>query len=136
MSTISSLPLCVTSYHYRIVCGEPDRIIDEAMDRNPQPWFDEVMCHGDWDGTPTPIIDGKRVRITPEQMAAFIRSWPAFGHRPIRLLTCWAGARPDGFAQQLANLLRLPILAPPGPITAADFVGLDETERFCLFMPE
>jgi hypothetical protein len=136
VSAITHITVTPTNLPNRVVCGEVDPIIEWAMNRNPQQWFDDIMCHGNENGKPTPTINEVQVEITAEQLAVFITAQPDFGIRPIRLLMCWVGRDADGFAQQLANLLRVPVLAPPCRIDTEQFATELPTERFRLFMPE
>ncbi|MEV0252272.1 deaminase domain-containing protein [Nocardia sp. NPDC050712] len=73
----------------------------------------DVILHGGPDGIPT---DGNGNRITPEQVAAAIRS--SSDYTPgdaVRLVSCNSA---NGFAQQLADALGAPVIAP------SDVVGI------------
>ncbi|MFO7167888.1 MAG: hypothetical protein DIU80_007640 [Chloroflexota bacterium] len=130
-----NIPVTRTSLPNRVVCGEIDPAIEIALNRNPQPWFDDIICHGHRCGLLAPIINGAHVLITAQELARFIRRNTTFGTRPIRLLSCWAGRDPNGFAQQLADLLRVPVLAAADRVEVYHFEPVSPDERFRMFWP-
>jgi hypothetical protein len=130
------IPFTPTDVPYRIICGEIDGIIHYAMRRVPQPWFDQILCHGNVEGNATPLINGEYVEITPEQLAQFTKQHTNFGNRPIMLLMCWVGKHADGFAQKFANLMQVPVLAPPCEIDTDLFQCNPKWERFRIFWPQ
>lgn len=136
MSIIASLLATPTNFANRVVCGEDkDEAIQIAMNARPQPWFFDVICHGAERGVPSPLINGQHVEITVEQLATFIDSQPGYHHQPVRLLMCWVGKDPNGFAQQLANRLGVPVLAAPDLVRADWLECLRAEERFHVFCP-
>jgi hypothetical protein len=135
VSIIASLPTTTTALANRVVCGEEDHVLWRAKNRNPQPWFFDVMCHGDESGIPVPLIAGHHVAITVEQLAIFIEAQPGYCHKPVRLLMCWLGKDYNGFAQQLADRLRVPVLAAPDLISTDLFECETNSDRFRMFWP-
>lgn len=49
--------------------------------------------------------------ITPLELAGMIYSHEEYANGPIRLLACYAGIYEDGAAQEVANYLRVPVIA-------------------------
>lgn len=57
--------------------------------------------------------NGKKIMINPRTAAKMIEKLPRYKKgQPIRLLACNAGARGNGFAQNLANKLGVTVYAP------------------------
>lgn len=64
-------------------------------------------------GNPDEVeIDGKPANAF--DLADAIRADPNWNGRPVFLLSCQTGAKPDGIAQQLASLLKVAVRAPTG----------------------
>ena len=75
----------------------------------------------DLHGTPTsvqlfrPGVDKPR-ELDASRFAEIVRGATGWGGEPIRLFSCDTGADSGGFAQQLANELRVPVTAPTKPV--------------------
>jgi hypothetical protein len=136
MSISTSLRVIATDFGNRVICGEENNSILIAKKAKPQPWFFDVICHGNASGIPIPLINGRYVEITVEQLATFIKAQPGYHKQPVRLLMCWVGKDPNGFAQRLANSLHVPVLASPCEVRADLLECLESTERFRAFLPE
>ncbi len=79
-------------------------------DINPDGMLD-VVAHGNSSAIRFDTPDGQRL-LTAQEAADHIRSQPGFDGQPIRLLSCETGCDPTGFAQQLSDLLDVPVHAP------------------------
>ncbi len=97
------------------VPGQPriDPMFQQARlrhDHDPDGQFD-VVAHGTPDHMY--ITHGEQPRLAgPNRVARSIRQEPDWQGRPLRLVSCNTGAKPDGFAQQLADRLQVPVTAP------------------------
>jgi hypothetical protein len=56
-------------------------------------------------------LPGENV-VNHRVLAQLIESSPEFAGQPVRLLSCGTGCLPEGFAQNLANKLGVPVSAP------------------------
>ena len=52
--------------------------------------------------------------VSPAELARLIQDSGKFSGGPIRLIACSSGMEEDGAAQQLANILGVPVWAPLG----------------------
>jgi hypothetical protein len=89
-------------------------------------------------GTPTAVLDEFGEELNAAELAARIRATPSWGGQNVRLLSCETGACSTGFAQQLANELRVKVLAPTTKF-AADWNGnitFDDGGEFLEFIPQ
>ncbi|MEU0540323.1 ADP-ribosyltransferase [Nocardia sp. NPDC005978] len=87
----------------------------------------DVVVHGNRFGNPT--VDGN-VEITPQQVIDAVRNNPDYvPGTPIRLLSCFS-ANDIGFAQQIADALGVPVLAP------TDAVGVRSLPDSPAMIPE
>jgi hypothetical protein len=82
-----------------------------------KPYPGEYTC--DMHGTPDHVAVGS-IRLNAAELADLIRRDSAWASRPVRLFSCSTGARPDGFAQQLADQLGVPVTAPDMSVWAND----------------
>jgi hypothetical protein len=96
-----------------------DELRAEATDVPPEPGQYTIDMHGGPD-----FVSIGDVRLTAADLAALVMADPNWRGEPIRLLACETGQRPDGFAQQLADLLGVPVHAP------SDYVGLTSDGLF------
>lgn len=71
----------------------------------------DIVAHG----SPNSIQishNGKNIAINSRLLAKIIKSNPQYKGKGVRLLSCNTGRDPNGFAQNLANKLGAPVLAP------------------------
>jgi RHS repeat-associated protein len=87
--------------------GPGDPFLQNASKANPVSGALDVAVHG----TPTYVEVGGQA-VSPEALANMIKSSPEYTGQPIRLLSCSTGCLVDGFAQNLANALNVPVYAP------------------------
>lgn len=94
----------------------------------------DVVMHGDATGTQADI-GGQRTDFTAEQTAQLIESTRSWDHRPIRLMSCSTGQ--EGYAQQLADRLRVPVYAPDEALSvyANGRTTVDNDGRWRRFQP-
>lgn len=86
-----------------------DELLGEAHDVPPVPGQYTIDMHGA-EGS----VRIGQDRLTAEDLATIIKADPNWHGEPIRLLACNTGLNPDGFAQQLADLLGVTVHAPDG----------------------
>lgn len=75
--------------------------------------YEDVYIHGDPDGFELRSADQRNLfDVTPSDLARMLRSNPRYNGGAIRLMSCRTGAKPNGAAQQLADLMGVDVLAP------------------------
>ena len=99
----------------RAFFAEGDPLLDTANRVPPEDGVHTIDMHGSPDGV---RIGGELLGV--EHLAALIRADPNWNGQPIRLLACRTGADPNGFAQQLADQLGVPVTAPTEYVGVAD----------------
>lgn len=102
-----------------IFVDSKDDLYEYAKNIKPIEGFADFVCHA----TPDVflIYDGEyEMQYTPKEYAELIRNSKDFNNKPIRIISCQAGAKPDGAAQQLANELGVTVLAPTETVTVDD----------------
>ena len=86
--------------------------------------YEDFTCHATPDvfqidmkgeGNPNDFID-----LTPQEYAKRIRNSSAYKGGDIRIISCKAGAKKDGAAQQLADELGVIVLAPTETVNVDD----------------
>jgi hypothetical protein len=101
--------------------GSHDHLGLWMRDVKPDPGFFDVALHGNPDSVtyfqrtrPEDYGPLKRipVHMDEKELASLIRRNGRDGKSPIRLLSCQTGAKPDGFAQKLADELGGAVKAP------------------------
>ncbi|MGB9752949.1 MAG: hypothetical protein C0183_21890 [Roseiflexus castenholzii] len=139
------VPVLPTMFKNRYVLGYPDHIIQKAMVQPTYPLFFELICHG---SRPTPkgetfalpyVYMGKDGRWTKplnaEQLFEIIITHRAYAiGQPVRLIMCWVGYGPNSLAQQLADLLGVPVLAANERVKAYTLCPINNG-RWILFTP-
>lgn len=71
----------------------------------------DVVAHG----SPNSVQishNGKDIQIDSRTLAKMIKRNPQYKRKGVRLLSCSTGSSPNGFAQNLANKLGVPVSAP------------------------
>ncbi len=142
MTQFHGVPIFDTRYTSRIVLGYPDNIIRTALDHRPYPSFFELICHGSWPDAKgrtfaVPYLDENLVRtvyLNAEKLHDIIVTRPAYCWQPVRLLMCWLGYGSNPLAQQLADLLRVPVLAANERICAYTLLPINNG-RWITFTP-
>ena len=85
----------------------------------------DVIAHG-LPNSITMTINGRPYNVGHRNAARFISNQPGYtSGQPIRLLSCDTGSCPNGFAQNLANKMGVPVMAPTHkiwPYPGGDFV--------------
>jgi len=101
-----------------------EKLYRYAKDIKPIDGFEDFTCHADPDGF---LIDLKGngnpedyIRLTPKEYAERIRNSSTYKGGNVRIISCQAGAKKDGAAQQLANELGVSVYAP------TEIVNIDE----------
>ena len=96
--------------------GEGEMLKVAASWIKPNPKFVDVVIHGT--DTNTQIMhNGSWVKLDQRRLALIIKKSKDYKKgAPIRLMSCSTGAKQDGFAQNLANKLGVPVYAPSGKL--------------------
>lgn len=74
--------------------------------------FSDIICHGTPDSLLINGLSSEEWYYTAEQAAEIIKNSNEFNGEKIRLVSCQTGAKPDGIAQQIADILQVEVLAP------------------------
>jgi hypothetical protein len=128
----------------RLIVGNPEeraiRLAQECY--RPLPRTYDVIGHGTREAiyyidTPTTWV-----RFSPLALANLLRAQPDYRGQQVRLLVCSAGSDGAGFAQQLADELRAPVMAATDKIwlmpDGSTHIGPDrwtKTGRWLSFWP-
>ena len=104
--------------------NKSEKLYEYAKKVKPIDGFEDFTCHADPENF---YIDLKGLgreedyfQLSPEQYAEALKSSATYKGGNIRILSCQAGAKPDGAAQRLANAMNVDILAP------TEIVNIDE----------
>ncbi|MEU8607370.1 hypothetical protein AB0C29_05150 [Actinoplanes sp. NPDC048791] len=93
----------------------------------PEPGYHDVVVHGEPDGQFRPGLIGENGEDFPgnfthaQQVAEAVGNNPHYAGGPVRLVSCHTGRVEEGLdvlpaAQQVADILRVPVLAPTQPV--------------------
>ena len=85
--------------------------------------YQDVACHADpySFAAQDPVTEEVLLDLPARELAFRIIDSGKYTGGPIRLLACNSGAMEDGVAQQLADILKVPVLAPTNTVfTSAD----------------
>jgi hypothetical protein len=77
-------------------------------------WYN-ILCHGEAEKI---IIDGRKFK--PEDFAKKLLDEGYEKGKPIRLVSCYTGSKPNGFASKLAKLLETKVIAPTEKIKISE----------------
>lgn len=94
-----------------------DLLYVNAKKIKPLDGYSDIVMHG----SPTELLaygnDGEEWSYGAKEAAELIRNSREFCGKPIRLIACQTGALKDGIAQQIADELGVPVLAPTETVT-------------------
>ena len=89
-----------------------DNLYPNAAKIKPLEGYSDIVIHG----SPTKLLaygnDGEEWSYNAREAAELIRNSREFCGKPIRLIACQTGALKEGIAQQIADELGVPVLAP------------------------
>jgi hypothetical protein len=68
--------------------------------------------------------DGNVRELDASQFSEVVRKATGWAGEPVRLFSCDTGRNQEGFAQQLANQLGVPVTAPTAPVWSTPGGGL------------
>jgi hypothetical protein len=89
----------------------PDKKLSEFAEKlKPETGYHDVVVHGNPEAVGVYIGDDA-VAVSPKSVAAAMRR-TGYKGGPVRLISCSVGKNPDGFAQQLADEIGAPVIAP------------------------
>lgn len=97
-----------------------EKLYKYAQKLKPQKGFFDVVCHADSTSFEIRIDDETTYNMTPEEFAMRIKESMSYKGGNIRLISCNSGAKADGAAQQVANILGVDVLAPTEAIHVSD----------------
>jgi hypothetical protein len=88
-------------------------------------------------------LDGNEINLSPREFAEILKNSPVFEGKPVRLISCEAGAKGSINAQYLANNLGVDVLAPTDTVfiypNGEMFVGpsiYERTGTWIVFKPQ
>ena len=86
--------------------------------------FYDVVCHANPDSFEIDLvgngIDEDFIPVTPEEFAERIKNSAGYDGGNIRLISCQAGAKSDGAAQKIANILGKEVIAATEKVSVDD----------------
>lgn len=101
-----------------------EKLYKYAENIQPIEGFEDFTCHATADDFYIDLkgngVENDFVKLTPEEYAEAIKNSRTYKGGNIRILSCQAGAKPDGAAQRLANALNVAVYAP------TEIVNIDE----------
>lgn len=114
--------------YFQIVSASPvflnrmDILFRNASNIEKEDGYDDIVMHS----TPLYFVsrnaDGKENNIAPEEFAEIIKQMYRGDVPNLRLIACSSGALENGVAQILADILKVDVKAPIGPVVV-DFHG-------------
>lgn len=107
----------ITNTSLRIALGEPDDATKKALEVNFLGDYYDIIAHGSAYHMYV-RVNGQQQTLDAAEVYAILRTQRDYFGLPIRLVSCSVGREPDGFAQQLANLAGVPVLAATAKIFA------------------
>lgn len=97
----------------RIYVNKDDPLYELSKSIRPIEGFEDFMIHGQPHLVEHETTNGQWMQYSPQDFADFLREDRAEYHGGnIRLLSCKSGMLEDGFAQQLANIMGVKVMAP------------------------
>ena len=102
-----------SNYQLRFMSNR-DQFFQNLNNVDPLDGYQDIACHADAHGfaAQDPETEELLEDLSPRELAYRIMDSGKYNGGPIRLLACSSGAVENGAAQQLANLLHVPVLAP------------------------
>lgn len=126
----------VTSILQRIAIGDVDITMAQAMYIDYEQDFFDVVIHGKahavaiWENNEPRSLDAA-------DLAAILAAHPPVGKHPIRLVSCQTWREAASFAQQLANLIDVEVLASTAKISVyGQRLYFKEPGSWVLYHPE
>ena len=96
----------------RAYMNRDDLCFPIASKIEPKPGFEDFLIHGQPNKVEHQTVNGQWVEYSPQDFADIIRNDPEYHGGNIRLLACQSGRLDGGFAQQLADIMQVQVLAP------------------------
>jgi hypothetical protein len=96
--------------------------------------FFNVVTHAD-ENFAAVLRGGEWLRFSHRVLARFIQGSLGYNGQPVRLIACSAGACATGLAQNLANKLGVPVLAPTADAFVSHTGAFGTWGEWRLFMP-
>ncbi len=109
----------VNHFPNRVLLGEIDEAMVDTVPLNYKDGYYDIVAHG----SPTamlPIVNGVKQSYSAITVYAILCKQADYHDQPIRLVSCWVGLIANGFAQQLADLAGVPVLAATAKIHVCD----------------
>lgn len=102
-----------------------DKLYEYAERIKKLPDYEDFTCHANPDVFEIDLVGkGNRedyIQISPEEFATRIKNSTAYKGGKVRIISCQAGAKPDGAAQKLANELNVDVLAPTEEVNVDEY---------------
>lgn len=97
----------------RVYVNKDDPLYELSKSIKPIDGFEDFMIHGQPNLVEHETNNGQWVQYTPQDFADFlIEEKDEYHGGNIRLLSCKSGMLDDGFAQKLANIMGVKVMAP------------------------
>lgn len=97
----------------RIYVNKNDPFYELLKSIKPIKGFEDFMIHGQPNLVEYETTNGQWIQYTPQDFADFLREDKnGYTGGNIRLLACKSGMLDNGFAQQLANIMNVNVIAP------------------------
>jgi hypothetical protein len=100
----------------RVYVNKDDELFYALSNVTPEPGFEDFGMHGTPDSVEYYTNSGTRTYYNAHEFADILRADNAYNGGNIRLLSCNTGGSSEGFAQQLANELKVDVKAPTEPL--------------------
>ena len=95
-----------------IFVNKDDPLFKNALNIKPIQGYEDIISHGDGKYFYAYGNDGTEYKYSPKEFVELIKNSQNYNGGAIRLLACDAGALVNGTAQQIANELKVNVLAP------------------------
>lgn len=100
------------SAYARQYVNKSDPLYELASKIKPLNDFEDFLIHGQPNLVEYETTNGQWIQLTAEDYAEALKQDEEYHGGNIRLLACKSGMLNDGFAQQLANIMNVKVIAP------------------------
>lgn len=97
---------------YPSFVNKSDKLYEYSKNIKPLKDYEDIVCHGDGISFTFKDLDGNESNISVKKFASILLKSGTYKGGNIRLITCNAGAKDGVVAQELANILKVNVLAP------------------------
>lgn len=97
---------------YPSFVNKSDKLYEYSKNIKPLKDYEDIVCHGDGISFAFRDLDGNESNVSVKEFADILLKSGTYKGGNIRLITCNAGAKDGVVAQELANMLKVNVLAP------------------------